>query len=190
MKQIKPKQLHETELIRDARTGDRDAFRQLVFRYQSRVLSVAFRILGNSEDAKDAAQEVFIRLYKFLPSFKVEKRFFTWLYRITVNVCYDHLKREKRFLAIPLEDRFQISEHDSVLDTDSQQQIVKLLDRLSTAQKTAFLLREIEDLSCKEIAEILSCPVSTVRSHLFLARKRLKEIITKEYPEYLEGYTS
>lgn len=181
---------HDKDIIRKARQGDREAFRELVQRYQNRVLSVAVQILGDPDGARDAAQEVFIRVFKSLESFNFENRFFTWLYRITVNVCYDILKREKRFRAQPLEEGYQVAESDLKADEDCENHILNLINRLPTNQKTAFLLREKEGLSCREIAVVLECPVGTVRCHLFYARNQLKTMITREYPEYLEGYES
>lgn len=181
----------EKTLIRLAQNGDIRAFEKLVKQYQRRVISVSYRIVGDVEDARDVAQEVFVRLYRFLSQFRNERKFFTWLYRIIVNVSFDFLKREKRFLSLPLDE---IPEYSRFLMTDDEAQdgeisdkIYKLTEMLSIPQKTAFILREVEGFKCREIAKIMDCPSGTVRSHLHHARRRLKELIEKHYPEFIEG---
>jgi len=185
----KPDTESEHSLIRRAKRGDVQAFQALVKAYEKRVLGVAYHVTGDPEAARDIAQDVFIRLFRFLSSYKTHKRFFTWLYRITVNVSYDYLKRERRFRAVSLEElnhepagylkHSERSEMEGIVD--------ELLDMLSTPQKTAFILREVEGLSCKEIAKVMNCPNGTVRSYLFYARKYLKEKIRTQYPEFIEG---
>jgi RNA polymerase sigma-70 factor (ECF subfamily) len=180
----------EKEIIRLAQHGDVKAFERLVHHYQQRVLSLAFRMVGDPDGAKDVAQDVFIRLYRFLPQFKPGRNFFTWLYRIVVNVSYDFLKNRGRYRGIPLDEVAQstpalISQENPVGELDKIME--QLLETLSSPQKTVFILREAEGLSGKEIAGILECPEGTVRSHLHHARKQLKYLFEKMYPEFLEG---
>ncbi len=180
----------EKEIIRRAQHGDVRAFEQLVHHYQQRVLSLAFRMVGDPDGAKDIAQDVFIRLYRFLPQFKPGRNFFTWLYRIVVNVSYDFLKDRGRYKEIPLDDVAHntpalITQEKPVRELDEIME--QLLETLSSPQKTVFVLREAEGLSGREIAKILDCPEGTVRSHLHHARKHLKYLIEKMYPEFLEG---
>jgi RNA polymerase sigma-70 factor (ECF subfamily) len=179
------------KLIRLSQAGDNQAFSEIVKLYQKRILSIACQITGNQEYAKDVVQDVFIRLYRFLPQYKNEKKFFTWLYRITVNVCYDHLKKEKRYKTVPIELESMLIQKEKmntdILNNEIFEKIYKLTDYLSTPQKTSFILREIEGLPCKEIAKIMKCPQGTIRSYLFYARKTLKKLIENIYPELLEG---
>lgn len=179
----------ERSLIRQARRGDMQAFQALVEAYEKRVLSIAYQMTGDSEAARDIAQEVFIRLYRFLSKYKPHKRFFTWLYRITVNASYDYLKRERRFRSVPLDGlKYEPAGKIQHSETSEMEMIVnQLLDYLSTPQKTAFVLRETEGLSCTEIAKVMNCPCGTVRSYLFYARKHLKKKIRSQYPEFIEG---
>lgn len=177
-------------LIKKARKGDVRAFESLFHRYHMRVLNLAYRIVGDSDGAKDVTQETFIRLYRSLGQFKNEKKFFSWVYRITVNLCYDHLRREKRHRGSPLEENVINSNQEPEGDnTDSEliEKIYEMTGLLSTDQKSTFILREVEGLSCKEIARILDCKVGTVRSHLFHARTKLRRMILENYPELLEG---
>lgn len=195
MKPVKPseKQHQEIKLISKAQSGDIESFRKIVLAHQQRVLAMAFRIVGNTEDAKDVTQEVFVRIYRFLPKFQKKNRFFTWVYRIVVNVCYDHLNRRKRFHADPLE---KIPEHKLPHTYQGHNQkeifnkVITLLDHLSIQQKTAFILRETEGFTCKEIADVMQCPNSTVRSYLRGARLRLRDLLKIHNPEFFEGMTT
>lgn len=181
----------DATLIRHCRSGDMLAFEILVKRYEHRVMAVAYRIVGDRQDARDVAQEVFIRVYRYLNQFRNERKFFTWLYRIIVNASFDFLKKEQRFQAVPLDelsaDLTPATEIDSADEKMFKQQLLLWLNTLSLSQKTAFTLHEIDGFKCKEIAEIMDIPNSTVRSHLRHARLRLKTLIEKHYPEYLEG---
>ena len=182
---------NEKQSLKQAQDGDTSAFEQVVKSYQQRVQAIAYRIVGDREGARDVAQEVFIRLYRFLGQYKNNKQFFTWLYRIIVNASFDYLKKQNRFQTVPLED---IPENIPELVYHANQQeemaviITKFVDTLSSPQRAAFLLREVENLSCKEIGEIMQCPTGTVRSYLFYARKNLKSLIEKHYPEYMKGH--
>jgi len=187
---LSEQQYEELKMISKAQSGDREAFKQIILTYQQRIYALAFRIIGNSDDAKDVAQEVFIRIYRFLPNFQNKNRFFTWVYRIVVNACYDHLKKQKRFHAYPIE---QIPENKlpQVCQSHTQKeifdQVIALLNHLSIPQKTAFLLRETEGFTCREIADIMQRPNSTIRSHLRNARIRLRDLLKQHYPEFFEG---
>jgi RNA polymerase sigma-70 factor (ECF subfamily) len=183
--------MDEKEIILRAGTGDIRAFERLVSLYQSRVLSLAHRIVGNPDEARDVAQDVFIRLYRFLPQFKPGKKFFTWLYRIVVNASYDFLKKEGRFKMVSLDevpiDTPALIQKEESSSGELNQIMEQLVETLSSTQKTVFILREVEELSHKEIARVLGCPQGTVRSHLHYARQHLKHLLEQHYPEFLEG---
>ena len=184
----------ERALIRMAQAGDIRAFERLVKLYQQRVISLVYRIVGNPEDARDVAQVIFIRVYRFLSQYRNEKRFFTWLYRIAINASYDFLKKKNRYRSVPLED---VPTNAPVLidmgkgtSGEINEKICELAETLSTPQKSAFILREVEGFSNKEIARIMKCPEGTIRSHLHHARKQLRNLLEKHYPELLEGIVS
>ena len=174
----------ETTLIQAAQKGNKKAFECLFFRYQKQISGLAFQIIGDQDGAKDATQETFIRVYHSLNKFKHTNKFKSWLYRITINICYDLLRREKRFRHETLEG--QIIAESTNEENELFERIYELLEFLSTPQKTTFILREIEGMRYKEIAKILNCPTGTVRSHIFHARIKLKELVEKHYPDLLE----
>lgn len=178
--------IDEKTLIKAAQKGDKKAFERLFYSHQKNVSGLAFRIIGDEESAKDVTQETFIRLYHSLNKIKKEKKFKSWLYRITVNICYDFLRRENRFKHAPLDEQNIISNEEPDENNELIDRIYNLLEFLSIPQKTTFILKEIEGMKYKEIAKILNCPTGTVRSHIFHARARLKELIEKQYPDLLE----
>ncbi|MFQ5601829.1 MAG: RNA polymerase sigma factor [bacterium] len=187
------KNFTDQKLMKAAQNGEMEAFRLLVGRYQNRVFSVANRILNNPEDAKDVTQEVFVRLFHKREQFNTRNKFYTWLYRIVVNLCYDYLRKYRRFVHCSIEEMPQNTAELFIPANDCADEIHDKVDELllllSTPQKTAFILREIEGFSCKEIARIMGRPAGTVRSYLFHARKKLKDLIEKKYPEFLEGHS-
>ncbi len=179
----------DRELIRECRRGSKDAFRVLVERYQRKVLSVATGMLHNRDDAMEVTQEAFVKAYRSLDRFKGESSFYTWLYRIVVNLAIDRRRREKRHGTVALEDRPGGGE-DLEADLPSQRlsdpyqqaksrelggRIREAIDELTPDQKAAILLREVEGLSYDEISQVMQCPKGTVMSRLHYARKALQE---------------
>lgn len=183
-------QASDDALIRAASRGDRGAFRLLVDRYRNQVLALATRLLGDADDARDVAQEVFIRVYRYLDTYNHRTKFFTWLYRIAVNASYDWLRRRRRYREVALEQQPGASfvaaarpERQELLE-----KVAELLDQLSTAQKTTFVLRDVEGFSVKETAAIMELPTGTVKSNLHHARQNLQRLVRVHYPELLEGH--
>ncbi len=188
----------DAELIERCQQNDEVAFQELVELYRTRVASIAYQVLGNYEDARDVAQEVFIKLYKGIHGFNPKKKFFTWLYRLTVNAAIDFLRSKKRrryehsinenpeqYLNIPELDFDSIA-----LDFERKelrQIFFKLADQLNPKQKAAFVLVDLQDFSADEVSELLDCPKVTLRWYLHEARKRIRKAIAKEHPEYSRG---
>ena len=177
-------------LVKQSGKGDLDAFEQLVKRYQNKIYNLACRFLGNRVDAYDLTQETFIRLYRSLPRFRGESSLMTWLYRITVNVCRDELRRQKRrniVFAGFVEDKKADTENNNVYrnylhaGVSSPEEILERKEFCSTVQlclhslpekyRLILVMREIRGMSYKEIAEILQCPRGTVKSRLYSARQ-------------------
>jgi len=180
----------EADLIRAAAAGERRAFEDLVLLKRERVIRTAFQVTGDLEDARDVAQQVFLRLWKVLPRFDPERRFDTWLYRITVNAAIDLLRAQgPRGAVQPLPEDPSLLGADPgggaerTLDVEElQRAFLKLASRLAPKQRAAFVLREIEGLETSEVARILNVRESTVRNHLLQARRTLRADIEREYP--------
>ena len=179
----------EIRLIREAKSGNKAAFGKIVRAYQDRILYLGYDLMGNYEDAKDLAQEAFIRAFEKLAQFEERSKFSTWLYRITVNLAMDIHRKNRKKQYVPLENHTRTgSEIDSLLTTDvpggtsveleeTRAQIDKALDTLSVNQKTAIVLKYFQYKSPKEIAEMMGCTQGTVRNHIFRAMHKLKKTL-------------
>lgn len=178
-------QITDQELVEKAQQGDKKAFNLLVVRYQNRVAGLLTRYVSR-DDIPDIVQESFIKAYRSLASFRGESAFYTWLYRIAVNTAKNHLTALGR--RPPKEDILaedaesydagtQLRETDSpenlVLSNELKRVVFETIENLPEELKMAITLREIEGLSYEEIAEVMSCPVGTVRSRIFRAREAI-----------------
>jgi len=194
-KKISNKEI-DLSLVRRAKKGDYRAFDLLVLKYQSRVIATAFKFVKEKQLAEDIAQEAFIKSYKSIDSFREESSFYTWVYRITVNTAKNYLVSSKRRDEVVISD---LSTDDSFypekLDVDSPQEILKAselrdlifetLSSLGEETRTALSLREFDGLSYEEIAEIVQCPVGTVRSRIFRGREMIEEVVGKHMDKNL-----
>lgn len=179
-----------------ARSGDMVAFEALVVRKTPAVVSVARRILGNTEDARDVAQMVFVRVWERIGRYDERYSFNTWLYRISTNLAIDFLRSSRSRVkahgaTLHLVLRRQEKSADEATREAEHSEILRLFerasDRMSGKQKAAFILREMEECETGEIARILGCGESTVRNHLFNARRVLRRELEKIYPGFLRG---
>ena len=189
----------DADAIQAVVDGDVERYAELVDKYQRPILRLAFSLLGNEEDAKDAAQEAFIRAFRALGRFKFQAEFSTWLYRIVVNSCRDAEARRRRHAAdvvigTPNEDDSSvlfvdvddpsIGPGDQLVNRELAAQLSRAIRRLAAHQRTAFVLHHLEGLSLQEAAQVTGCRVGTVKSHLFRAmdhlRKQLKPFVTEE----------
>jgi RNA polymerase sigma-70 factor (ECF subfamily) len=172
-------------LIERARGGDAAAFDQIMICHERRVMALAWRMLGSEDDARDAVQEVFLRVYRHLHKFDTSQDFAGWLYRITINVCHD-LARKRGFSGrmISFEAEYEqghLAEVASPEDTETtvlraQQQaiIARALATLSEKERAALVLRDLEGLATEEVARILGSSQTTVRSQISSARAKIK----------------
>ena len=188
-KKISNKEI-DLSLVKRVKKGDYRAFDLLVLKYQSRVIATAFKFVKEKQLAEDIAQEAFIKSYKSIDSFREESSFYTWVYRITVNTAKNYLVSSKRRDEVVISD---LSKDDSFypekLDVDSPQEILKAselrdlifetLSSLGEETRTALSLREFDGLSYEQIAEIVQCPVGTVRSRIFRGREIIEEVVGK-----------
>lgn len=173
-----------TRLIERAAAGDSAAFEQLMIHSQQRVMAITWRILGNEADARDASQEVFLRVYKYLNRFKQNQDFFAWLYRITINVCRDIAKKRQRqinqFSSLTDDaDAFvlpsgQQGAEEAVLHMQERDLVARALATLPYKERASIVLRDIEGLSTEEVARIMKSSSTTVRSQISTARKKIR----------------
>ena len=180
----------DRELIIEARTGNAGAFEELVCRYDRKVINIAMSFTGDSDQAKDIYQEVFLRVHRSLDRFKFQSQFSTWLYRIATNVSLSHVSAERRRNQVSIdwspEDSDQLhtsmesemaSSPESLEQTFSREiadQVETSLQTLSPQQRAVFVLRHFEGHRLREIAEILQCAEGTVKKHLFTATARMR----------------
>ena len=177
----------DNELIQRCRTGDSNAFRQLVDNYQGRVYVFAFRMLCNEEDAKDVVQEAFIKVWRNLSKYNTDFKFTTWLYRITANCCYDHLrkgKQQKQNVEIDqvkhaCEQLLQSNLEQKIINENLAAVITQLTHELTPKQKLVFTLKELEGFEVNEIAAITDLSPEKIKSNLYLARKNIREQLEK-----------
>ncbi len=179
-------------LISQASSGNTDAFESIVRRFERRVLTTALRLLGNLEDAQDAAQEVFLKTHRHLGRFDQERKFEPWLYRVTVNVCRDTWRRQKTGTAMRLEMPEQIADsqamgnpHRRLRAEEEKQLLYRALATLPDKERSAIVLRDVEGFSTAEVADILGSSEVTVRSQVSKARVKIKKAIER-MPEMLE----
>ncbi len=178
----------DAALIRRAQLGDQAAFRTIVERYQHRLYAVAYGVLHNREDALDAVQETFIKMHRALEGFKCESALFTWLYRICMNAAIDLQRKRVRRPTVEFDETLAppaeavgadvVAQPANPVRTLANKELGALIEhaiaQLPEAQRQVVVLREIEQLSYQEIAEICECSTGTVMSRLHYGRKRLQ----------------
>jgi RNA polymerase sigma-70 factor (ECF subfamily) len=181
----------DLEQVRAAQAGDRDAFGSLVERHKDIVYAVAYRFAKDPDLALDLSQDVFIRAYRGIKSFRGKSSFSTWLYRIAMNTCIDYTRKRSRAIdsrTVPEEvAEYAGSEtlavprrrgpDDRALASELGEQIQTAIDALPEYHKTVFVLYEIEGLSYKEIAKVVGCSIGTVMSRIHYARRKLRVML-------------
>ena len=183
----------ELNIINRVRGGDTEAFEQLVLEHQNKVYSLALRMLGNEENARDMAQEAFVRAYTSLAGFRGDSKFSVWLYRLTSNICIDFLRSRQRHQTVSLTYDTEDSEGGQLEIPDERftpeaglerselrSAVLRGLDSLSPEFRNILLLREIDGLSYGEISRALDLEEGTVKSRIFRARKKLTEFLLRD----------
>jgi len=168
-------------LVRQAKAGDTAAFEAILVRYQRQVLLTALRLLNrNLEDAKDAAQQVFLRLHRSLHQLDENRHFASWLYRITVNVCRDMLRARRP--ALSLEEAGEVAAaagEDTIQQDEQRRMIYAALATLPERERTAVVLRDLEGLTTSEVARIMGRSEVTVRSQISNARVKIRKFVIR-----------
>jgi RNA polymerase sigma-70 factor (ECF subfamily) len=168
----------DEELVARSIRGDTDSFNELIQRWERPIYALAYRTIGREEDARDVCQETFLRAYRALPGFRGQAKFSSWLYRIALNLCRDWMRRQRRApLVQPPEDTDLMelaaaaepseSIEELVARHDLTRRVERLMARLPEEQRTAILLKEYHGLTFQEIADLVGCPLSTVKTRLY-----------------------
>lgn len=187
----------EVEWIRRVQRGDRDAYAPLVDRYQRRIFAVVYRLLRRREEVEETAQEIFLKAYLAVATYNFESSFGTWLMRIAVNHCYDQLRRRRSSRLTYFSEMSEVGERAVLAGSESRETsgdrverqlesrdlAEKLLERASAEDRVILTLKELEDMSVKEIAEILKLNAGTVKVRLHRARKRILD----DYRHWRQG---
>lgn len=172
----------EAALVRRAQQGDQGAFEEIVRRYARFVYNLALRLTQNPQEAEDLSQEAFVRVWKALPSFRIEARFRTWLYRIVTNLCYDRLpKLRKEFSEMDVEHineavlPSQAQPERTLLTKEEQTRLHTAIGNLPQHYRLLITLRHLQEMSYAEIAEATEQPLGTVKAGIYRARQILRE---------------
>jgi RNA polymerase sigma-70 factor (ECF subfamily) len=193
----------DLELVRRCQKGDSKAFEDLLGRYRRKVYGLAMGMVGNRDDAMDVMQDAFVRVFRHIHSFQGDSSFYTWLYRITMNLCIDHVRKASRARAAPYEDRLA---HDNVDQGDFpilpvrhdvnpgkaarrheiMEKVAAALETLPQHHREVIVMREFEGLSYEEMAQVQQVPKGTIMSRLFHARHKLQKALA----EFLDGEIS
>lgn len=182
--------LSDEELVARSVGGDTDSFNQLIKRWEKPIYALAYRTLGREEDARDVCQETFLRAFRALDGFKGQAKFSSWLYRIALNLCRDWMRRERRAPVLPTPDGVDLVElagegdgverlDETVARRDLGRAVARAMRSLPEEQRAAVVLKEYHGLTFQEIADLLGCPLSTVKTRLYQGLTVLRRELEK-----------
>jgi len=180
----------ETQVVRRCQSGDRDAFRLLVERYQSRVFSIAHTLIRSRADVEDIAQQVFTKVFFRIRDFDFRAALITWIYKITINECYNHLRKRhsRRLLCVSEMTEAEAHHMDNTRSTDPSPQrkaelaqiVSLLLGKVSAEERLLLLMKEVEGYSIEDLSRLFDCNENTVKVKLFRARRKLAQLARKK----------
>jgi RNA polymerase sigma-70 factor, ECF subfamily len=168
----------DEELVARSISGDKESFNELILRWERPIYALAYRTIGREEDARDVCQETFLRAFRALPGFRGQAKFSSWLYRIALNLCRDWVRRERRAPVVQPPEDMDLLElaaagepSESIEDLVARKAMMKLVEQAMTLlpeeQRTAIVLKEYHGLTFQEIADLVGCPLSTVKTRLY-----------------------
>ena len=190
----------EVSLIKQSKAGNIESFEQLITKHQKRAFNIAYRMLGNPEDANDVTQEALVKAYKGIKNFKGKSSFSTWLYTIVNNACIDFIRKNRKANIVYLDQEYETEEGaykiqlsnnentpEQLFEKKAVQKLVhRSIGELDYNYRKIIVLRDIEHFSYREIAQILGCPEGTVKSRISRARNNLKAIIGEKLRDWEE----
>jgi RNA polymerase sigma-70 factor (ECF subfamily) len=168
----------DEELVARSISGDAESFNELILRWERPIYALAYRTIGREEDARDVCQETFLRAFRALPGFRGQAKFSSWLYRIALNLCHDWMRRQRRTPVVQAPEGVDLMElaastepSESIEDLVARKDLTRLVERamarLPEEQRTAIILKEYHGLTFQEIADLVGCPLSTVKTRLY-----------------------
>jgi RNA polymerase sigma-70 factor (ECF subfamily) len=180
----------DEELVARSIGGDSNSFNELILRWERPIYALAYRTIGREEDARDVCQETFLRAFRALPGFRGQAKFSSWLYRIALNLCRDWMRRERRARLVQPPEHVDLMElavaaepSESIEDLVSRKDQARVVERamatLSEEQRTAIVLKEYHGLTFQEIADVVGCPLSTVKTRLYQGLMVLRRELAK-----------
>jgi len=181
----------DEELVARSQGGDVDSFNQLILRWERPIYALAYRVIGREEEARDVCQEAFLRAFRALPGFKGQAKFSSWLYRITLNLCRDWMRRQKRAPVSQMPDdtdamelAAQAGPVESIEDLVARRQLTAAVEEAMTLlpeeQRTAIILKEYHGMTFQEIADLQGCPLSTVKTRLYQGLSVLRRYLQQQ----------
>jgi RNA polymerase sigma-70 factor, ECF subfamily len=180
----------DEELVARSIRGDNESFNQLILRWERPIFALAYRTIGREEDARDVCQETFLRAFRSLSGFRGQSKFSSWLYRIALNLCRDWMRRERRTPVVQPPEDVDLLElasaaepSESIEDLVARQDLTRAVERamavLPPEQRTAIVLKEYHGLTFQEIADLVGCPLSTVKTRLYQGLTVLRRELAK-----------
>ena len=181
----------DEELVARSKTGDTESFNQLVRRWERPIFALAYRTLGREEDARDVTQETFLRAFRALGGFKGDAKFSSWLYRIALNLCHDWMRRHRRSPIVAAPDGVEVEQlqdarepaesiEDLAARSELSRVVAKAMERLPAEQRQAIILKEYHGLTFQEIADLMKCPLSTVKTRVYQGLSTLRSQLGEE----------
>ena len=187
----------DEELVARSRGGDVDSFNQLIMRWERPIYALAYRVIGREEEARDVCQEAFLRAFRALPGFKGQAKFSSWLYRITLNLCRDWIRRQRRTPVTQMPEDVDAVEYasesgpvetieDLVARRELGDVVAEAMALLPEEQRTAIILKEYHGMTFQEIADLQGCPLSTVKTRLYQGLSVLRRNLARN-PAMVSG---
>jgi RNA polymerase sigma-70 factor (ECF subfamily) len=180
----------DDELVARSVGGDAESFNQLILRWERPIYALAYRVIGREEDARDVCQETFLRAFRALPGFRGQAKFSSWLYRIALNLCRYWIRRERRAQVVQAPENVDLQDlaaaiepSETVEDLVTRKDLARAVERamasLPEEQRTAIVLKEYHGLTFQEIADLVGCPLSTVKTRLYQGLTVLRRELAK-----------